>query len=226
MNKSKSKKGWLILQLVIRKGFYTISWSFILELLKAYNPPSEWISLINSCLSGMDYTPIFNGTKIDSFKPKRGIRQGDPLYPYLFILAMEYLSILISNSINQGNQKTFKIKNQDCKISHLLFADDVLLFAKADPLTISSIKHILDDFHSTSRMEINLDKSKLWLSPYIPENRKSYISHLLQVNNASNLETYLGFPLKPRYSSSEFNYIIHKLCHKLQGWKMHLLSFA
>lgn len=138
---------------------------------------------------------------------------------------MNYLSAMIFESVNHGNWKPFKIRNHDLNISHLLFVDDVLFFAKANLHTISTIKHIIDSFYKFSEMEINLKKSKLWLSPHIPENRKILISNLLQINITSNLGTYLGYPLKPNYSSSYFNFIIHKLCQKLQGWKMHLKAY-
>lgn len=75
-------------------------------------------------------------------------------------------------------------------------------------------------------MEINYEKSKLWFSPFIPKNKKATISNLLQINNTSDLGSYIGYPLKPTYSPTNFNYIIHKLRQKLQWWKMHLISFA
>lgn len=124
---------------------------------------------------------------------------------------MEYLSTLISSSVNQGSWKPFKINNFDFKISHLLFTDDVLLFAKTDNHTMSSIRLILNDFCRTSGMKIYFDKSKLWLSPSIMENQKNFISNSLKIRNTSCLGIYLGYPLKPKYTSSNFNYILHKI---------------
>lgn len=132
MNASKSKQGWATFKLDIRKAFDTISWDFILTTLQAYNLPIQWINLIRSCLTNMDYTPITNGFKQLSFKPSREIRQGDPLSPYLFILVMDYLSVMITNYVAKGEWKPFKLNNNDFNISHLLFADDVLLFVKDD----------------------------------------------------------------------------------------------
>lgn len=169
MTASKSKQGWLILKLDIRKAFDTISWNFLTNILQAYNFPPEWINIIKSCLTEIDYTPILNGTKIDSLKPLRGTRQGSSLSTYLFILAMEYLSTMISNSVNLGEWKPFQIRNHDLKIYHLLFANDVLLFVKADSQAIDNIYHIIGCFCKTSGMQINLEKSKLWLSPHIPD---------------------------------------------------------
>lgn len=77
---------------------------------------------------------------------------------------------MVSNSVNQGDWKPFTIKNHDLKISHLLFADDMLLFARADLHTIDTINHTINSFCEDSGMQINFEKkSKLWLSPHIPE---------------------------------------------------------
>lgn len=139
---------------------------------------------------------------------------------------MEYLSTLILDNIRNKNWTPFKLKNHELQVSHLLFADDVLLFAKANFTSISSIKDTIDHFCSISGMKINLEKSKLWLSPNITENKKTHISEALQIRNTSNLGSYLGFPLKPNYSSFDFNFIIHKIRKKLQDWKTNLLSFT
>lgn len=126
----------------------------------------------------MDYTLIIKGNKLESFKPFRGIRQGDPLSPYLFITTMDYLSVMISNTVAFGVWKPFKIKNHDLNISHLPFADDILLFAKADNNTLSSVKNTINHFCNNSGMEINLDKSKIGypLIPPLTGNRLLQIS--------------------------------------------------
>lgn len=138
---------------------------------------------------------------------------------------MKFLSTLISSSVNLGDWEPFKLRNHDLKVSHLLFADDVLLFARADLDIVDTIYHTLDTFCKTSGMQINLEKLKLWLSPHIPDFKRTSISNSLRINITSSLGTYLGFPLKPKYSSSDFNFVIHKIRQKLQGWKMHNLSF-
>lgn len=75
-------------------------------------------------------------------------------------------------------------------------------------------------------MEINLEKSKLWISPNVTEDKRRSISNYVQINCSINLGSYLGYPLKPKYTTTDFNHIINKLHQKLQGWKQHLLSFA
>lgn len=75
-------------------------------------------------------------------------------------------------------------------------------------------------------MKVNLEKSKLWLSPSIPPARKDTITNFLQIPNTSNLGTYLGYQLKVNYIASDFTNIVFKLQQKLQKWKSQLLSFG
>lgn len=71
-----------------------------------------------------------------------------------------------------------------------------------------------------------MEKSKLWIFPNVPEDRKYFISNYIQISHFTSLGNYLGYPLKSKYANSKFNHILNKLHHILQGWKQHLLSFA
>lgn len=142
-----------------------------------------------------------------------------------FIFAMEYLFTMITSLVSSRNWKPFKLRNHDLKISHP-FANNVFLLAKVDPEMVDIIYHTIDIFCKTIGMQINLDKSKLWLSLHIRDHRKTSISNALRISITINLGTYLGFPLKPKYSSNVFDFVVHRIRQKLQGWKMQNLSFA
>lgn len=116
-------------------AFDSIYLSFIETFLPLYNFPRHLINILISCLKNIKYTPIIiNGKKSQSFAPHRGIRQGDPLYPLtFFILSMQYPFAMINDVINQGDWITFKFKSNSTPFSHLLFADDILLYSKATP---------------------------------------------------------------------------------------------
>lgn len=94
----KSKKGAkysMILNLDLNKAYDRISWSFVTEVLIAIGLPNIWIHLIMECISSVTYSVIVNGEAVGQIKPKVGLRQGDPLSPYLFILCMEVLSRML-----------------------------------------------------------------------------------------------------------------------------------
>ena len=90
------------------------------------------IDLIMGCISSTSISILFNGGKIESFKPSRGIRQGDPLSPYIFILCMEYLGFLINKGCMTKNWIPMKASKDNVEVSHLFFADDLMLLAKAN----------------------------------------------------------------------------------------------
>lgn len=141
-------------------------------------------------------------------------------------MAIDYLSIII-NQVSEHNYWTpFQHKSQNFKVCHLLFADDVLLFAKIDPKSVQTIKAILDHLCLVSGMEINFEKFKLWLSQSIPPNTKDNISNFLQIPTTTNLGSYLGYQLKTNYTNVDFNKIVLSLQQKLQKWKVQHLSFA
>lgn len=113
-----------------------------------------------SCVSSASTSILFNGGTLDPFLPLRGIRQGDPLSPYLFILCMEVLGRIIEDKCSKKIWNPVKASIIGLAFSHLFFADD-LLFAKADTLNCTSIREALDEFCMISGQKINLTKSKV-----------------------------------------------------------------
>ncbi|KAK5824413.1 hypothetical protein PVK06_019185 [Gossypium arboreum] len=91
----------------------------------------EWVTLIMKCISTVSYTVNINGKRGDIFKPTRGLHQGDPLSPFLFLICSKGLSSLIIMSTVEGSMKRVKASRRGPEISHLLFADDCILFGEA-----------------------------------------------------------------------------------------------
>ncbi|KAG6783515.1 hypothetical protein POTOM_012964 [Populus tomentosa] len=151
------------LKIDLQKAFDTVSWEFILAGLKAIALPQCMINWIKICISTAHYTINMNGELHGFFKSTRGLRQGDPLSPYLFVFAMEGLGGLLRNATQNT---TFKYHWQ-CKqnsITHLCFADDLMLFCNADTTLVGILKSCLDKFSQLSGLNINHAKSFLYLS--------------------------------------------------------------
>ena len=121
------------------------------------------IKLIMHCVTSSSLSILWNGNKLPPFKPSHGLRQGDPLSPYLFILCMEKLSIAINKAVLQGDWDPIQISNNKPRLSHLLFADDVLLFTKAKNSQLRVITDLFDRFSRASGLKINY----LSLEPFI-----------------------------------------------------------
>ena len=142
--------GYMAIKVDLEKAYDKMKWSFIREVLINANLPYNLISLIMSRVSSVSTSILFNGGNMEPILPSRGIRQGDPLLPYLFILCMEVLGHLIEEKFRDNQWNPIKSSNNGVAISHLFFADDLVLFAKADHGNCSTIRDVLDSFCTRS----------------------------------------------------------------------------
>jgi len=132
MNKFKNikgKKAWVALKLDMEKAYDRVEWQFLFHALHKLGFHSKWIELLKACISTVSYSVIVNDNVCGFFSSTKGIRQGDPLYPYLFIICMEVLTRMLRKAIvGRKCGIGIKISPKASKIPCLLFADDSLLF--------------------------------------------------------------------------------------------------
>lgn len=140
----------MAIKLDLEKTFEKIEWSLIRNIFNSINLLPKLTNIILFCLSSSEMAILMNGYPSESIKPSRGVRQGDPFSPYLFILEMEFLSLLIHYQISQHNWTPISISRHGPHISHTLFADDVFLFAEATISNTHSILSVLQDFSTHS----------------------------------------------------------------------------
>lgn len=144
LSKKKGRIGYLASKLDLEKAYDHLEWSFIRDTLKLFQFPHHLVSLIMSCGSTTSIAILFNGGTLDAFQPSRGICQGDPLSPYLIFLCMEVLGALIEGKGRESLWNLVKTSLGGPAFSHLFFADDLMLFAKADRKNCVAIKEVLD----------------------------------------------------------------------------------
>ena len=119
---------------------------FLLAILSKLGFHSTWINWIKICITSPSFYILFNGSLFGLFNPARGFHQGDPLSPFLFILAIEVISRLLLHQESQDLLKGIKIAWNCSPISHLLFVNDLILFAKATSLEEVILKSCLDQY--------------------------------------------------------------------------------
>ncbi|PNX60847.1 ribonuclease H, partial [Trifolium pratense] len=149
-SKTRGKKGAAALKLDISKAYDRINWDFLKDMMAKMGFSQKWIGWIMLCVETVDYSIIVNGHMVGPVIPGRGLRQGDPLSPYLFIICAEGLSALIRQAENRGDLHGIKICRNAPVISHLLFADDCFLFFKATINEATVLKNILSVYEAAS----------------------------------------------------------------------------
>ncbi|BFG21593.1 hypothetical protein CerSpe_078670 [Prunus speciosa] len=137
-----------------------IEWDFLFVLMEKMGFASNWIRLVKACLTTVSFAVIVNGRPGRSFKPSRGLRQGDPLSPYLFLLVSEALSMNLTKAVSNGEISGIRIARRCPILSHLFFADDSLFFVKADVLNCRNLKGVLDSCCLASGQCINYQKRR------------------------------------------------------------------
>ena len=118
LDNKKGKVGFMAIKVHLAKAYDRLEWAFIHKVLRAFHFPQMHIDLIMSCISSTNISILFNGGKLKSFKPLKGIQQGDPLSIYLFILCMEYLRFLINKSCMEKRWIPMKASKDNVEISH------------------------------------------------------------------------------------------------------------
>ncbi|OMP00911.1 reverse transcriptase [Corchorus capsularis] len=226
IRRCSSKNGLMAVKIDLAKAYDRVNWSFLRDTLREFGFSDKWIRLIMFCVESSKMAVLWNGEKLDSFLPQRGLRQGDPPSPYLFVLCMERLGHLIDREVRTGAWKPIKAGRNCPGISYLFFVDDLFLFSRADPSQATVIKHVLDEFCMASGAKISLEKSKLFVSPKARGSGRD-MSSLLGITGSDNLGKYLGVPLiHGRVTKATFKEIIEKVQSMLSSWKSRFLSLA
>ena len=227
MGRTKEKGGYMALKIDLEKAYDKLEWSFIRSMLIRFNFPNNLIEIIMNCISSVLTFVLFNGGSLDPFRPSRGIRQGDPLSPYIFILCMEFLNQLIQKKCEAKVWSPVKASRSGPSFSHLFFADDLVLFAKANVESYNAIREVLDTFRRCSGQTVSDTKSRVYFSPNIDPDDREAFSDMLGFHQTDCLGKYLGFPIKHQGNNNQdFGFVLHRVKSKLAGWKANLLSMA
>jgi hypothetical protein len=215
----------MFLKLDMEKAFDKMEWPFILSIMKKLGFHSIWISWIETCISSSHFSILINESSFGNFSPGRGLRQRDPLSPFLFILGSEVLSRLLQREETLGNIKGMKIARSNPAIHHLLFADDLLLFGKATISEACSFKLCLDKYCLWLGQTINASKSSIRFSKNSNPTTTSNILSIFPYKVNPQSSTYLGLPIMiGKSKKAAFQGIMDKVNSKIEGWKAKSLS--
>ncbi|XP_052290912.1 uncharacterized protein LOC112498105 [Citrus sinensis] len=227
MRKKTGATGFMVIKVDLEKAYDRLSWEFISDTLREARIPPDLIQVIMTCITSATMRILWNGEATNEFIPSRGIRQGCPLSPYLFVLCIERLSHGIHNAVNVGKWRPIMLSHTGTPLSYLFFPDDLLLLAEATVEQAKVISAVLVDFCFCSNAKVNTSKTLLYFSKNIGAKDISSILNLLVFSVTSDLGKYLGVPLHHfRVSTNMFQEIIDKVEKRLSGWNASHLSLA
>ncbi|KAL0288048.1 UNVERIFIED_CONTAM: hypothetical protein Sradi_7109300 [Sesamum radiatum] len=188
--------------------------------------PPRFISWVEQCITTVAFSISLNGSLHGFFPGTRGIRQGDPLSPYLFVIVMEIWRILLKIRTQNADSFQYHWKCHELGILNLCFADDVLIFCAGTINSVRTIKETLLEFAEISGLRVNPGKSSIILSKSVCRDRQGILD-LMGFQEGSLPIRYLGSPLtSSRLTVADCQPLIDKLADRLTGWNHLNLSLA
>ncbi|CAJ2663194.1 unnamed protein product [Trifolium pratense] len=222
----KSYGGNLAIKIDIAKAFDTIDWSFLIKVSKVFGFNSIFCNWISTILHSARLSISINGKNEGYFECARGVRQGDPLSPLLFCLAEEVLSRGLTKLVNDGHLKLIKGTRSSHIPSHILYANDVMLFCKGTSVNINVLTEFFAKYAQISGQYVNPLKSTIFAGS-MSQSRVNNIAYSLGFSIGLLPFIYLGVPIfKGKAKTCHFAPIFDKIKLKLAKWKASLLSYA
>lgn len=213
------------MKIYLFKAYDTVNWDFLQSAFVFYGFPLKFIEWIMACVCSPSFSVLVNGELKGFFRGKRGLRQGDPMSPYLFCLCMEIFSRMLGLAVKRQMFK-FHPRCKELKLTHLMYADDLLMFSKCDLRSIKLLQDVLDKFAEISGLNMNLHKSHIYFGGCSQVQRME-VCNFMNVEEGSLPFSYLGVPLtstKPKVS--DFRSLIHHITRRITSWTSRFLSFA
>jgi hypothetical protein len=202
-------------KLDLSKAYDRVDWGFlrcVLEKLGFHQKSVQWVM---TCVTSVQYCVRFNG----------GLRQGDPLLPYLFLLVVDCLSTLMKLYEKQGLISGIKVSRRAPSITHLLFANDSLLFFKLGTAQATKISELLALFEKRNGQKLSPAKCSILVREGASQELITKVRSILNVEHADFDARYLGLPMpEGRMQGGVFKSIEERYIKRMADWKERLLS--
>lgn len=155
----RRKEERLVLKVDFAKAYDSVEWDYLFDMLRLMNFPLKWVGWIRECVSTASANVLVNGSLTGEFKMERGIRQGDPLSHFLFLVAAEGLNLLTKRAVARGLLKACKMGRERVEVSHIQYADDTLFMVEGNKENVEALRWLLMNFELVSGLSVNFDKS-------------------------------------------------------------------
>ena len=185
----------MVVKLDMSKVYDRVEWAYLEAMMRRMGFNERWSSLILMCVSTVEYSVLLNGEAKGKIIPTRGLRQGDPISPYLFLLCAEGLFAITKKEEREDLLKGVAVSREALRISHLLFADDNIVFCRASVKECDRIIKVLEDYEGESGQKLNKEKTSLFFSKNTLNETKEYVQQNFGAQIIQHHEKYLGLPL-------------------------------
>ncbi|GJS23025.1 putative RNA-directed DNA polymerase, eukaryota, reverse transcriptase zinc-binding domain protein [Tanacetum coccineum] len=220
----KRKKDLMVFKVDFEKAFDSLRWDFLDLVMVKLGFGTKWRKWIFGCLRNTHTFILVNGSPTCEFEIYMGLRKGDPLSPFLFILAMEGLHVLTCKAKSVGLFKGISFGHHNMRISHLIYVDDVIFLGEWSSVNAYNLLCMLRCFYLISGLKINVNKCNV-LGVGVSNEEVSNLAKIIGCGAAKFLLKYLGVPVGGNMARcSNWNAIIQKFSSKLSLWKARLLS--
>ncbi|KAJ9558313.1 hypothetical protein OSB04_012927 [Centaurea solstitialis] len=206
------------------KAFDNVNWNFLFDVLALMNFGRKWISWVKELVTTASVLVLVNGSPTNQFRLEKGIRQGDPMSPYLFILAIEGLITILKESSRNGLLKGVDLPNNGPKLVSLHYADDALFLGEWSDQNVRNLMQILHCYHLVSGLKINWSKSIL-LGVKVAPNDIMRVAMITSWKEGRTPFTYLGMSIGSSMNKSTgWHLLLEKFRNRLSSWKGKHLS--
>ena len=224
-NSSSARTNFCAYKLDLSKAYDRVDWCFLEKAMVKLGFSSTWVRWIMACVSSVRFSVRFNGVPSEPFQPSRGLRQGDPLSPYLFLFVADALSVALKQESARGGLPELRVCRSAPGVSHLLFADDALVFFEAKVEQAERIKEILLRFQAGTGQLLSQAKCSLLTRDTLDTDIQEQIRQVLGVERVDFEAKYLGLPTPDgTLKKDRFMPIKERLTKRVASWSEKFLS--
>lgn len=190
--KSSGQVGEVALKLDIIKAYDRMNWNYLKSRMIGMSFSEKWIKWVMICVTTVSYSISFQGSSIGPIIPTRGLRQGDPLSPYMFLMCVEGLPKSLKSAAKSGQISGCRVCTLAPSVTHLLFVDDSFLFFKATNSETRAVKSLLNDYELWSGQAVNYQKYAIFFSSNVRMDKQLEVKQELGVFKDIGENKYLG----------------------------------